>query len=76
MQDQGDDYRRRVGRRIRQARQRQGWTQTELARRMGVAEGQVNKWENGRVMPNPRNLERLGRTLGVPAETFLLPDDG
>lgn len=66
-----DDYRERVGRRIRQTRERRSLSQTELARLMEVSDAQISRWERGRVMPSPRHLEGLGRALGVPAETFL-----
>jgi len=76
LERQSDDYRKRVGRRIRRARLRAGLnTQTKLAQALGVSDNQVNRWEKGRHMPNPPMLERIANTLGVPAESFLLPDD-
>ena len=66
---------KRVGRRIRNASDDRGWTQTELARLLDVADAQVSRWETGRMMPSPRYLQRIGEVFGVPAETFLLPDD-
>jgi len=68
----GNDYRKRVGRRIRRARQRKQWSQTRLAQAMSVADAQISRWETGRVMPSPRNLQRIGEALDVPAETFLM----
>lgn len=65
-----------MGLRIRRAREQRGWSQRDLARALGVEHAQISKWETGRNMPSPRYLERLGRELGVPAETFLLPGDG
>lgn len=70
-----DNFRKRVGRRIRQAREAKGWSQHQLATAMGVADAQISRWETGQTVPQPRNLERLGQVLDVPAETFLLPDD-
>jgi transcriptional regulator with XRE-family HTH domain len=70
----GDDYRRRIGRRIREARLAKEWSQTQLAQRLGVADKQVSRWENGQ-MPYPQTLERIAAELGVTAEWFLR-DDG
>lgn len=63
----GDDYRVRLGRLIRQARESHGWSQHELARRMdaGVtADSQVSRWERGVQMPNPDHFAELERVLG------------
>jgi transcriptional regulator with XRE-family HTH domain len=40
-----------VGRRLREARRRKGWTQFELARRVGCSESQIAKIETGRAEP-------------------------
>jgi len=70
-----EDYGKRIGRRIKSARENRGMTQTALAQAMGVADAQVSRWENGRVVPQRRNLEAIANALGVRAETFLLDDD-
>jgi len=64
-------YRARVGARIRQARLDAELTQTELARKLGVADAAISRWETGRVMPSPRYLDALEKALDVPAEAFL-----
>jgi len=64
------DYRQRVGQRIRMARERKGWTQTELAREVGVADAQISRWETGRTMPRHEALEALAKALGTTAERF------
>ena len=63
------DYRRRIGERIRRARETAGLSQTELAQRLGVADKQISRWENG-VQPRPGTLERVAAALGVEVERF------
>ena len=75
MDRQQDDYRKRVGRRIQRARKERGWSQHRLAQAVDVQDNAVSRWENGRHMPSPPMLERIGNALGVPAESFLLVSD-
>ena len=63
--------------RIKRARERQRWTQRQLADRIGVDRKTVDNWENGRT--TPRNsmgaLEALLGTLGedAGAEVYMDP---
>jgi repressor LexA len=55
-----------VGALIKQARLEKGYTQEELAEKVGVKKSAVAKWENGRVSEIKRtNLKRLSDVLGV-----------
>jgi len=54
--------------RIRQARERLGWSQADLARRMHVAQPTVSGWEAGKKSPRVRILARLAALLGVSFE--------
>ena len=50
-----------------------GWYQSELARRAGVARDSVSTYMRGVSLPDPTNLEKLAKALGV--ETVeLLPN--
>jgi transcriptional regulator with XRE-family HTH domain len=72
----GDDYRRRVGARIRRARKAAGLTQHQLAIKLvNVQAAQISRWERGENMPSPRSMQALEEALEVPAETFLRSDD-
>jgi transcriptional regulator with XRE-family HTH domain len=52
--------------RIRQARQRKGWSQAELARRAGIRQATVSKYERAAITSvDLRVLERLAKALGV-----------
>lgn len=46
---------------IRELRQEQGWTQFELALKVGVQPQTVYLWESGRRMPLVPQLRNLGR---------------
>lgn len=55
-----------VGSLIKQARLEKGFTQDELAEKVGVKKSAVAKWENGRVSEIKRsNLKMLSEVLGL-----------
>jgi transcriptional regulator with XRE-family HTH domain len=64
-----EDYRVRLGRLIRQAREARGWSQHELALRMRddrkLTGTQVSRWERGQQMPSPDNFRAIERALGA-----------
>ena len=51
---------------IRQLRQERGWTQLDVARRLGVSESIVSWWERGERVPRPATQQRLADLFGVP----------
>jgi DNA-binding XRE family transcriptional regulator len=57
---------------IRQLRQDHGWTQFELALRVGVQPQTVYLWESGRRMPQVPQLRTLGRLFGICSDEILL----
>lgn len=50
---------------MRAARGRLGWTQFDLAQRVGVSESQVAKIETGRAVPEPWLKEAIARELDI-----------
>src|SRR6476660_2235210 len=50
---------------IRALRQERGWTQFELALRVGVQPQTVYLWERGRRLPHVPQLRRLGAVFGL-----------
>ncbi len=44
---------------IRQCRDRKGWTQEHLARNIGVTLNTVQRWESGKTVPSPLAMEKL-----------------
>lgn len=71
----GHDMRKRVGVRIRQAREAKGLSQARLARMLpSAAEGRdVSRWERGLNMPSWANLQALAAALEVTV-AWLLED--
>ena len=50
---------------MRAARYRRGWTQYDLAKRIGCSESQIAKIETGRVVPLPVIKETIARELNI-----------
>lgn len=49
---------------IRTARRDRGWTQQEVALRVGITVRSVSGWERGKAIPHVGTLEALARVLG------------
>ena len=60
-----------VGELIRQARLSRGWTQIELARRLGTPQPAITRWERGALSPRIDTLERILKACGFQAELQL-----
>jgi transcriptional regulator with XRE-family HTH domain len=60
--------------RIRDLRQRQGWTQQDLADRLGTDAVTVSRWERGVSQPRPSAQRRLRVLTDIPAELTTLID--
>ena len=54
--------------RIREAREAKGWTQAQLAERIGVSRKTINTVENGVFVPSTVIALKLARALGEPVE--------
>ena len=50
---------------IRELRQARGWTQFELALKVGVQPQAVYLWESGRRSPQVPQMRKLGRLFGM-----------
>jgi putative transcriptional regulator len=53
---------------LRQARSDKGWTQAELAERVGVSRKTINTVENGVFVPSTVLALKLARSFGVGVE--------
>ncbi len=58
-----DDYLRRIGNLIRDARKHRGWTQTQLADVLGTSQSAVNRIERGHQNLTLEMLARIGEAL-------------
>ena len=59
---------------IRDARERAGISQDDLAAKMKVSRQTVSRWETGSARPSADNLAKLSKAFGVPADAFLRDD--
>jgi putative transcriptional regulator len=57
-----------LGNRLREAREGRGWTQAELAERIGVSRKTVNTIENRVFVPSTLIALKLARALDMPVE--------
>jgi len=72
MQDNDISYfDRKLGRKLREARQLRGLTQTELGKQLGVSYQQIQKNESGKSRMTAERLDRLGKILRMPLTYFL-----
>ena len=62
-----------IGRRIKVARERKGWTQLKFSYEANVSPSSVQRWEAGK-LPPVRELMRLADLLGVETDQFLEPE--
>jgi putative transcriptional regulator len=66
----------RLANTLRQTRTAAGWTQAELAERIGVSRKTINTVENGVFVPSTILALKLSRALGIQVEgLFQLVDD-
>ncbi len=61
--------------RIRELRARKGWSQAELARRLGVSRQTVIAIEKGRYDPSLPLAFKIARVFGEPIEAIFLPEE-
>jgi transcriptional regulator with XRE-family HTH domain len=61
--DQGLD--RRLGRNVAKLRKTLGWTQEDLAHRLGVEPETISRLERGTTLPSLKSLEKLAAIFGA-----------
>lgn len=60
-----------VAERIKALRSAHGWTQAELARRLGITRNGVNAWEQALSTPSPAYLVELASLFSVSVDYLL-----
>lgn len=55
---------------VKALRTARGWTQAQLAERVGVSQGAVAHWDLGHREPTASNALRLSQVFGVPMEAL------
>lgn len=65
-----------IGERIRELRERAGFSQSELARRLGISRTSVNAWESGLSAPTAQFIIELSTLFHVSSDYILGLYDG
>lgn len=60
-----------LGQRICELRTALGWSQVQLAKRLGAAKQTVSNWENDNIQPSIEMLVRLSKIFGVTTDYLL-----
>lgn len=60
-----------LGERICLLRQRQGWSQAELAKKLSISPSTVGMYEQGRREPSLASVVQMSRAFGVSADYLL-----
>ena len=60
-----------LGERTRRLRREKGWTQGELARRVGIKPSRISKYENGTYQPNLATVKAIADALGTTTDHLL-----
>lgn len=63
-----------TGERIAKKRHEKGWTQHELAKRMGLNSKSIKDWESGVSLPSAKNIIKLCSLLNVSTDYLLCLD--
>ncbi|MDO5291388.1 MAG: DUF5680 domain-containing protein [bacterium] len=65
----------RFEQKVLQLRKQHGFSQEELAEKMGVSRQAIGKWESGTASPDIENLIRLSELFGVSVDRLIKDDD-
>ena len=65
-----------IAERLKTLRTEAGWSQAELADKIGSDGRQVSRYENGRITPSLEALVRIAETFNVSVDYLVVPDAG
>ena len=60
-----------IGENIKYLRKRAGYSQEQIARKLGITQGSVSLWEKGKTDPDTKTLVKLAQLFKVPMDYFL-----
>ena len=72
---QYEETRKAFGRRLKELRKQKGWTQKELAAKLDIRFGQLNKYECGLNAPPMEKLIQMAEVLDVTVDYLLTGDN-
>lgn len=59
------------GHNLQHRREEMGVGQAQLAKRVGVTQQTISRWEKGEIVPPPKRLSQLAAALGIDLDTML-----
>ena len=62
--------------RIRQERNKRGWSDYELAENSGISQSTISTWYNRNIEPGVASIERICDGLGISLSQFFMEDSG
>ena len=65
-----------VGQRLARLRKERGWTQVELAERIGIIQSLISDYERDRLRMNPDMVLRFAAALEITTDELLQPNGG
>jgi transcriptional regulator with XRE-family HTH domain len=60
-----------LGRSVQERREELGVGQADLAKRVGVTQQTISRWENGEIVPPPKRLTQLAAALDIDLDRLL-----
>jgi transcriptional regulator with XRE-family HTH domain len=60
-----------LGRSLQERREEMGVGQADLAKRIGVTQQTISRWENGEIVPPPKRLTQLAAALEIDLDRLL-----
>ena len=63
-----------IDKKIIALRKEHGWSQVELADKLGFLQPHINRWETGRVFPSLDALKKLSKLFGISIDTLLFDE--
>lgn len=64
------------GEKLLNLRRARGWTQEDLADKIGVTRQALSKWDANSALPDTKNVVALAKLFGVTTDYLLCEDDG
>jgi len=64
----------KISEKIKTLRKRNGWTQEELSKEMGVKQPQLNRWETGKFLPSLPSLQKLSELFDVSIDALVFDE--
>lgn len=63
-----------IGEKLKKLRTGRNWTQAELARRSGIDQRNISRYETGAIRPTNKTLHRFSAAFQIPFEELILDE--